>query len=173
MALVEPRRADGRPHARFVGVIVIDRSIDRPTWDSPTPTLNYQPRQSTGARTEEAPEARECAQALDAVQDGRHLRAAPLHGPAQAARVAAAHPHPAQPPEVRADQGGGQRHLQAEVRQGGRQGPLRRELPRRLHGCVLEWWMDDGLGWVDWIDRGHRPYPRWSNQHRTPTQQTS
>lgn len=91
---------------------------------------------SVGSRPQEALEAAERAQGMDAGQAGRAARAAAEHGPAQAARVPAAGDLPAQPPQVRAHRQRGAQDRQAAPHQGGRQGPHRPHLPRRIHGSV-------------------------------------
>ena len=100
--------------------------------------LCLQPRSTSshGTRSEAAPEALECAQALDARQARRHLGAAALDGSAQAARVHAAHHSDEKQAEVRAHGQGGEVHPHAAAREGGQQGEDRPHLPRWLHGCA-------------------------------------
>lgn len=74
-----------------------------------------------GARTQEAPEAAGCAQGMDVGQAGRRVRAAALHGPAQASRVLAARYLPAQPPQVRAHRQRSAQDREAAAYQGRRQ----------------------------------------------------
>lgn len=71
---------------------------------------------------------------MDVGQAGRRVRAAAVHGPAQAARVPPARDLPAQPAQVRAHRQRGAEDRQAAPHQGGRQGAHRPHLPRRLHG---------------------------------------
>ena len=101
------------------------------------------PRRSTGCSTNSAEFT--CvfggARARARVRALRHQRrrragAAPVRGPAQAARVPAADRHHPKPAQVRADAEGGDRDLHAEAREGGRQGPHGHQLPGGVHGCA-------------------------------------
>lgn len=73
---------------------------------------------------------------MDVGQAWRRVRAAAIHGPAQAARVPAARHLPAQPAQVRAHRQRGAQDRQAAAHQGGRQGAHGPHLPGRLHGSV-------------------------------------
>lgn len=87
-----------------------------------------------GSRSEEALEAAERAEGMDAGQAGRRVRAEAQLGPAPAARVPAARGVPAQQAQVRAHRQRGAQDRQAAPHQGGRQSAHRPHLPRRLHG---------------------------------------
>lgn len=88
----------------------------------------------TGSRTQKALEAFSRAEGMDVGQARRRVRAAPVDGPAQAARVPAAGDLPAQPTQVRAHRERGAQDRETAPHQSRRESEDRPHIPSWLHG---------------------------------------